>query len=113
MSSGAIEFSADGSSTDGVTSATTRAGGDLSPFEMELARLIVSSLSLEMKPEDIPPEAPLFGEGLGLDSIDALELSLAVSKAYGVKLRSEDQRKYGVLASLRGLAIHIEKQRKA
>lgn len=104
MSSSVIESSAEGT----VPGASPQAA---SPMEMELARLIVSSLSLEIRPEDIPPDAPLFGEGLGLDSIDALELSLAVSKAYGVKLRSEDQRRYGVLASLRGLAAHIEKHR--
>lgn len=109
MSAAATEFPADKPTRDG--GASGEGPTDLSPFEMELARLIVSALSLEMNPEDIAPEAPLFGEGLGLDSIDALELSLAVSKAYGVKLRSEDQKKYGVLASLRGLALHIEKQR--
>jgi acyl carrier protein len=86
-------------------------GAPATPMEMELARLIVSALSLDMAPEEIPPETPLFEGGLGLDSIDALELSLSVAKAYGVKLRSEDQRKYGVLASIRGLAAYIEKHR--
>ena len=55
-----------------------------SPMEEEVARLIVSALSLEVAPEEIAPEAPLFNDGLGLDSIDALEIALAVSKAYGV-----------------------------
>ncbi len=80
-------------------------------LERDLARLIVSALSLEVAPEEIAPEAPLFGEGLGLDSIDALELALAVSKAYGVQLRSDDERNHQIFASLRSLAAHIEKHR--
>ena len=108
MSSGSAALPAPASAT--ATSGSPQRPSPLavSPLEPELARLIVASLSLEIRPEEIDPEAPLFGEGLGLDSIDALELSLAVSKAYGVKLRSEDQRQYGGLASLRGLAHHIE-----
>ncbi len=59
----------------------------LSPFELEVARLLVETLRLEeIQPEDIAPEEPLFGDGLGLDSIDALELALAISKTYGVQL---------------------------
>lgn len=83
----------------------------LRPEEMEVARLIVSALSLETKPEDIAPEAPLFNAGLGLDSIDALELALAISKKYGVQLRSDDERNHRIFASLRSLTAHIEKNR--
>lgn len=83
----------------------------LRPEEREVARLIVSALSLETPPEDIAPEAPLFNTGLGLDSIDALELALAISKAYGVQLRSDDERNHRIFASLRSLAAHIEKHR--
>jgi acyl carrier protein len=82
-----------------------------SALETELAHLIVAALSLEVGPEDIAPEAPLFGEGLGLDSIDALEMALAISKAYGVQLRSDDARNHQIFASLRSLAAHIEKHR--
>ena len=57
-------------------------------FESELAELIVQALNLEIRPDEIDPEAPLFGEGLGLDSIDLLEIALAVSKKYGFKLPS-------------------------
>lgn len=92
-------------STDTATQA------ELLPEEAEVARLIVSALSLETRPEDIAPEEPLFGEGLGLDSIDALELALAVSKAYGVQLRSDDERNHRIFSSLRTLAAHIEKHR--
>jgi acyl carrier protein len=81
------------------------------PEEMEVARLIVSALSLETRPEDIAPEEPLFGSGLGLDSIDALELALAISKAYGVQLRSDDERNHRIFSSLRALTAHIEKHR--
>jgi len=55
--------------------------------EKELAQLIVTSLNLEVSADEIEPEAPLYGEGLGLDSIDILELSLAISKTYGVQLK--------------------------
>ena len=82
-----------------------------SPMEEEVARLIVSALSLESRAEDIAPEEPLFGAGLGLDSIDALELALAVSKAYGVQLRSDDERNHRIFASLRSLTSHIERHR--
>ena len=83
----------------------------LSPEELEVAGLIVSALSLETQPEDIAPEEPLFGAGLGLDSIDALELALAISKKYGVQLRSDDERNHRIFSSLRTLAAHIEKNR--
>lgn len=78
------------------------------PFELEVARLLVETLHLEdIKPEDIAPEEPLFNEGLGLDSIDALELALAISKTYGFQLRSDDQQNQQVFASLRALSQHI------
>ena len=83
----------------------------LLPLERDLARLIVAALSLEVAPETIAPEAPLFGDGLGLDSIDALEMALAISKAYGVQLRSDDERNHQIFASLRSLAAHVEKHR--
>jgi acyl carrier protein len=79
--------------------------------ELELARLIVKTLNLETPAEDIDPEAPLYGEGLGLDSIDILEVALAVSKAYGVKLRSDDQDNRKIFASVRSLYHHIEQRR--
>jgi len=80
-------------------------------MESEVAALIVEALHLEMAPEDIAPDAPLFGDGLGLDSIDALEIALAVSRRYGFQLRSDDERNGQIFASLRNLAAHIEKNR--
>jgi acyl carrier protein len=76
--------------------------------EHEVAQLIVQTLHLELGPEDIGPEEPLFREGLGLDSIDALELALAISRAYGFDLKSDDERNAQIFASLRNLTAHIE-----
>ena len=84
-------------------------GRDIEP---ELARLIVEALRLEgVAPGDIEPEVPLFGEGLGLDSLDMLELSMVIEQKYGVKLRSDDPENDRIFASLRSLAGHIQKQR--
>jgi acyl carrier protein len=84
-----------------------------SPAEHELALLIVESLNIDwIKPEAIDPDAPLFGGGdLGLDSIDALELALAVSKRYGFQLRSDNPDNKRIFGSLRALAEHIERNR--
>ena len=77
--------------------------------ESELAQLLVESLNLEdVDPASIDPEAPLFGDGLGLDSIDALELALAVGKRHGFQLRSDSDENRRVFASLRALAAHID-----
>ena len=83
----------------------------LTAEELELARLIVSTLNLETKAEDIDPSAPLYGEGLGLDSIDILEVALAVSKAYGVKLRADDDGNRKIFGSLRSLHWHLVNSR--
>lgn len=79
--------------------------------EKELAQLIVTSLNLEMKADEIAPEAALYGEGLGLDSIDILELSLAISKTYGVQLKSDDADNAKIFSSLRSLNEHIQLHR--
>ena len=79
--------------------------------ERALAELIVQVLNLEDAPEDIRADAPLFGHGLGLDSIDALEISLAISKTYGFELKSDDDRNPRIFGSLRELSSHIEANR--
>ena len=79
--------------------------------EQEVAQLIVATLNLDIAPQDIAADAPLFGEGLGLDSIDALELALAISRTYGFELRSDDARDRQVFASLRSLAGYIDETR--
>lgn len=83
-----------------------------SPAERELAELLVSALNLEsIQPDQIDPEQALFGADLGLDSIDALELALAVSKKYGFQLRSDNEDNRRIFASLRALSAHIEANR--
>ena len=79
--------------------------------EKELAQLIVTSLNLEVAANEIEPDAPLYGEGLGLDSIDILELSLAISKTYGVQLKSDDANNNKIFSSLRSLNEHIQQHR--
>jgi acyl carrier protein len=82
--------------------------------ERELADLLVECLNLEeIDPASIDPEAPLFNAGLGLDSIDALELALAISKKYGFQLRSDNDDNRQIFSSLRALSAHIEQHRAA
>ena len=77
-------------------------------FEGELKRLIVEALVLEdVGPEGIDSDAALFGGGLGLDSIDALELSIAVGRRFGVRIKSDDERNREIFSSVRSLAAFI------
>ena len=78
------------------------------PQETELARLIAVTLNLEVVAAEIDPLAPLYGEGLGLDSIDMLEIALAVSQQYGVKLRADDKNNRAIFSSLRALNGFIQ-----
>ena len=81
-------------------------------LKQEIKELIISSLELEdIKPEDIKDDAPIFGKGLGLDSIDALELGVAIKKKFGVNLsaESEDSRKH--FASVNALAEFISAEK--
>jgi acyl carrier protein len=83
------------------------------PEERELADMIVSALNLEdVKVEEIDPQASLFGEGLGLDSIDALEIALEISKRYGLQIRAEDEENRRIFSSLRSLSAHIQQHRR-
>ena len=77
----------------------------------EVAELIVSALNLDMAASEIEADAPLFGDGLGLDSIDVLEIALVISKRYGFQLRSDNQDNLRIFSSLRTLAAHIASQR--
>ncbi len=75
---------------------------------LHLAELVVATLNLEQSADAIDPGTPLFGDtGLGLDSIDILEISLAVSKRYGFQLRSDDENNQRIFSSLNALAEHI------
>ena len=85
---------------------------DQPTFELELAQHIITALNLDISPAGIDPVAPLYGdEGLGIDSIDVLEISLVVTKQYGVQLRSDDGNNAQIFASLRNLANHIQQNR--
>jgi len=83
-----------------------------SQLEQEVAQLIVDTLNLEdVDPGTIKPDTPLFNEGLGLDSIDALELSLGISMKYGFQIKSDDSNNTRVFSSLRSLSKHIDERR--
>jgi acyl carrier protein len=77
----------------------------------EVAELIVTALNLDVAASEIEPDAPLCGEGLGLDSIDVLEIALVISKRYGFQLRSDSADNVRIFTSLRNLAGHIASQR--
>ncbi|MDZ7748997.1 MAG: phosphopantetheine-binding protein [Halofilum sp. (in: g-proteobacteria)] len=79
--------------------------------ESELGELIVDALNLDVDLATVDPEGPLFGEGMGLDSIDALELAVEVSRRYGFQLRSDDPDNARIFASLRSLAAHVDAAR--
>jgi acyl carrier protein len=83
-------------------------------LEREVAEMIVTALNLEhVDPANVDPQEPLFGAGagLGLDSIDALEIALEISKRYGFQIRSDDEGNRQIFASLAALSAHIEKNR--
>jgi len=73
--------------------------------------LIVSTLNLDISPGEIQPDAPLYGEGLGLDSIDILEVALAVSKHFGFQLRADNADNVSIFSSLASLTRHIAANR--
>jgi acyl carrier protein len=77
----------------------------------EVAAMIVSALNLEVAADQIKADEPLYGDGLGLDSIDILEIALVISKHYGLQLRAGDEENHAIFQSLRTLADHIAAQR--
>ena len=80
-----------------------------SPAELKMAELLVEALNLEdIDAKDIDPEAPLFGEGLGLDSIDALEIALAISQEYGLQMKAEEESTREAFATLKSLSAFVE-----
>lgn len=83
----------------------------LAALQSEVAGLVVEALNLETAPGEIDPDASLFGDGLGLDSIDILEVALVVSKRYGFQLRSDNKDNVVIFSSLRSLARHIADNR--
>lgn len=85
----------------------------LTDLELEIATLLVESLNLEVMPGEIEPEAPLYQEGLGLDSIDLLEISVILSKRYGVQIKSDDPDITRIFTSLRSLSSTVLERRSA
>lgn len=80
-------------------------------LQQEIAKLIVVAVNLDTLPAEIEPDAPLFNDGLGLDSIDILEISLVLSKQYGIQLRSDSSDNVNIFRSLRNLAQHVADHR--
>ena len=83
----------------------------LSQEEAKLARLIIDTLNLELDVGDLRPETPLYGEGMGLDSIDILEVALAVSQRYGVTLHADDENNRMIFASICSLSGYIQERK--
>lgn len=80
-------------------------------LEREIAGLIVSALNLDVQPEEISADEPLYGDPLGLDSIDILEIALVLSKQYGVQIKADGEDNFKVFASLRALSAYIREHR--
>jgi acyl carrier protein len=78
---------------------------------LEVAQLVVDALNLDVAAADIKADEPLYGDGLGLDSIDILEIALVVSKRYGLQLRAGDEDNHAIFESLRSLSDHIAAKR--
>ena len=91
-----------------MQSAQAAANTDL---EREIAGLVTEALNLEVPASGIDPEAPLYRDGLGLDSIDILEIALVVSKRYGIDIKAESEENHKIFRSLRGLAEFVAAQR--
>jgi len=91
-------------------SAPNKSAPDLA-LEAEVAAMIVRELNLEVSAQDIQPEAPLYGDGLGLDSIDILEIALVISKKYGLQIKAESTDNFEIFSSLRSLATYIVEHR--
>lgn len=84
---------------------------DVASICRELATMIVEALNLEVAPGDIDPRAPLYGEGLGLDSIDILEVALVISRQYGIQLKADSEENHLIFSSLDALAEFVAAQR--
>ena len=90
------------------SSSTAKANAEL---EREVAQLIVAALNLEVTPESIEADSDLYGDGLGLDSIDILEIALVVSKQYGIQMKTEGDDSSLIFKSLRSLSAYIAEKR--
>jgi acyl carrier protein len=80
---------------------------DKTALQLEIADLMVEALNLDVAANEIEPDAPLYGSGLGLDSIDILEIALVVSKRYGLQLKSDNENNHQIFSSLRSLTDYV------
>ncbi len=96
---------------DNMQQNTHVAAASDSELQLDVAKLIVEGLNLEIAADQIAPDAPLYGEGLGLDSIDVLEVALVVSKRYGLQLRADNADNRHIFGSLRCLTEYIAAHR--
>ena len=76
-------------------------------LQLEIADLMVEALNLDVAADEIEPDAPLYGSGLGLDSIDILEIALVISKRYGLQLKSDNENNHQIFSSLRSLTDYV------
>ena len=76
-------------------------------LQLEIAELMVQALNLNTPAAEIDPELPLYGDGLGLDSIDILEVALVVSKRYGLQLKADSENNHQIFSSLRNLTDYV------
>ena len=86
--------------------------GNNTALQLEIAELMVQALNLDIPATEIEPDAPLYGKGLGLDSIDILEVALVVSKRYGLQLKADSEDNHRIFSSLRSLAEYVATHRK-
>jgi acyl carrier protein len=80
---------------------------DKTDLQLEIAGLMVEALNLDVTANEIEPDAPLYGSGLGLDSIDILEIALVVSKRYGLQLKSDNENNHQIFSSLNSLTDYV------
>lgn len=110
-----MQISAQNPASEGSVSPSPASGAgavSVDPvLELALIELIIQSLNLDLAVADVDPQGPIYGDGLGLDSIDILEIALVVSKKYGFQLRSDDERNVQIFSSLRSLAQHVSAHR--
>jgi len=109
-----MQISAQNPAVDGQANPSQAAANSApvdAALELELTELVIQSLNLEFTVAEVDPAGPIYGEGLGLDSIDILEIALVVSKKYGFQLRSDDERNVQIFGSLRSLAQHVAANR--
>jgi len=83
----------------------------MTELETQLSKLIITELNLEIDPEQVTAETPLYEDGFGLDSIDILEIALIISKHYGLELRSDNPDNRTIFASLGNLASYVQTNR--